>query len=120
MNHMSMNGVPVNLVLRPKEVNLSISGIRLETETQDVVNPLSMFFLDIGDGLLPVCIIAELVWEQKEDNEVVCAHRFIQIQKVDQQRLNRFVQDTQRQQGLDTQDFKISANLIDRLPLNST
>lgn len=115
MEYMKMNGIPANLSLRETAVNLSISGIRLTTDEQTVVNPLSMFFMDLGDGLLPVCTIAEIVWEQKNDNQVLCAHRFIQIQKADQQRLNRFVVDTLRQHGVVLQDFKLSAQLLDRM-----
>lgn len=115
LEYMKMNGIPSNLALREMAVNLSISGIRLTSEDQTVVNPLSMFFLDLGDGLPPVCAIAEMVWDRKDDNQMVCAHRFIQIRKADQQRLSRFVLDTQRSQGIVVQDFKFSANLHDRM-----
>jgi len=118
MEHMKMNGIPANLILKSATVNLSISGIRLSTEEQTIVNPLSMFFLDLGDGLFPVCAIAEVVWDRKDDSELVCAHRFIQIQKADQQRLSRFVLDSQRQQGLQVQDIKVSAQLLDRMTLS--
>jgi len=120
MDYMNMNGIPANLVLRKCSVNLSISGIRLASEEQTVVNPLSMFFMDLDDGLLPVCVIAEMVWDRKDDNELVCAHRFIQIQKADQQRLNLFVMETQRRLGITVQNYKISAQLLDRMTLENT
>lgn len=120
MEHMKMNGIPANLVLKSTAVNLSVSGIRLTSEEQSVVNPLSMFFMELDDGLLPVCAIAEMVWDRKDDNEMVCAHRFIQIQKADQQRLNRFVRDTQRRMGIVAQEYKISAQLLDQMTIKTS
>lgn len=119
MGHMKKDGIPANLVMLDMDVNLSISGIRLATERQAMVNPLSMFFIDIGDGLPPVCVISEMVWDGKDESEPVCAHRFIQIQKADQQRLNNFVFVTQRKKGIVVKDFKLSAHLLDRMTVDS-
>jgi hypothetical protein len=108
-------GLPSNLVLHETAVNMSMGGIRITCETNTQPSPLSMFFLDIDDGQPPICALAEYVWHNIENNELICGHRFIQIQKSDQERINRYVQDTQKKLGISVSSGKIFWELVDQM-----
>lgn len=115
VDYMKTKGLPANLVLYEKNVNLSMGGIRLVTEGNTPCSPLSMLFLDIDDGQPPICVLAENVWQSRENNELLCGHRFIQILKSDQERINRYVQATQKRLGIPVTTGKINWELVDQM-----
>jgi hypothetical protein len=117
MDYMQANGLPPNFVLQDTPVNLSNSGIRHTTDIQMHPSKLSMFIIDVNDGLLPVCALAEMVWKSAEMNEMICGHRFIHILKTDQERLNRHVQAMRKQLGLPLPASKNNWELLDRMTL---
>jgi hypothetical protein len=115
VEYMKMKGLPANLVLHETTVNLSMGGIRLVTEGNAPQSTLSMFFIDIEDGQPPVCALAEHVWHNLENNELICGYRFIQILKGDQERINRYVQATQKRLGLTVLAGKTNWELVDQM-----
>lgn len=115
MEYMQANGLPPNFVLQDTPVNLSNTGIRHTIDFQMHPSSLSMFIIDVNDGLLPVCALAELVWKSAEKNELTCGHRFIHIQKADQERLSRHVQAERKRLGLPLPTSKNNWELLDRM-----
>jgi len=115
VEYMKTRGLPPNLVLQDNPINLSIGGIRLSIAANSQTSPLSMFFLDLNDELPPVCALAETVWNKQEEEELLCGHRFIQIQKSDQERINRFVQSVQKKMGIPVTTGKVNWELLDRM-----
>lgn len=115
MDYMKSQGLPPNLKLREFPVNLSVGGIRLNVEAQEQPSPLSMFFLDVDGGIPPVCAVAEVVWEHKDDKKIVCGHRFIHILKADQERISRHVQAVHKDLGITTATSKTNWELLDRM-----
>lgn len=108
-------GLPPNIKLRSTPVNLSMGGLRLTMPEQEQVSPLSMFFLDLKDGLPPVCTLGELVWNRIEDNDMTCGYRFIQIRKMDRERINRYIQVIQKEKGLFAASTKTNWELLDQM-----
>lgn len=115
VEYMKAKGLPANFALHETAVNLSMGGIRLATEANKQHSPLSMFFLGIDDGQPPVCALAENVWQNMENNELICGHRFIQILKSDQERINRYVQAIQKRLGLPVLAGKTNWELVDQM-----
>lgn len=116
--YMKTKGLPPGLVLRDTPVNLSIGGIRLSIGANTQPSALSMFVLDVDDGLPPVCALAETVWIGHENDEVICGHRFIQIRKADQERINLYVQAVQKRTGIAAPPSKNYWELLDRMTFN--
>lgn len=119
MEHLQAKGLPPNFVLQEAPVNLSNAGIRHRIDLQMNPSGLSMFFIDVDDGLLPVCALAEMVWKRADKNELVCGHRFIHIQKADQERLNRHIQAFRKRMGLPQPAPKNNWELLDRMTFES-
>lgn len=116
VEYLKSKGLPSNVVLQSSPVNLSMGGIRISIGATTNPSPLSMFFLDLDDGLPPICALAETVWSKQENDELVCGHRFIQIQKSDQERIGRYVQAVQKQLGVVTAPVsKTNWELLDRM-----
>lgn len=116
VEYMKSKGLPPAVVLHDTPVNLSIGGIRLSTGATTLPLPLSLFFFDFDDGLPPICTLAETVWHKLENDELICGHRFIQIQKSDQERIGRYVQSIQKQLGIATTTAaKTNWELLDRM-----
>ena len=115
MEYMQTNGLPPNFALQDTPVNLSSAGIRHTTDLHMHPSNLSIFIIDVKDGLLPVCALAEMVWKSLGKNELICGHRFIHIQKADQERLNRHVQAIRKQLGLPQPVSKNNWELLDRM-----
>lgn len=115
MDYMNSQGLPPNLKLREVPVNLSIGGIRLTIEPQEQPSPLSMFFLDVDGKIPPVCAIAESAWQSQENEEIICGHRFIQILKADQERINLHVQAVQKNLGITVEPSRTNWELLDRM-----
>jgi len=116
VEYMKSKGLPPSVVLRDTPINLSMGGIRLAIRTTSPPLPLSLFFFDFDDNLPPVCALAESVWNRRENDTFICGHRFIQIQKADQERIGRYIQTIQKQQGIVTAAAaKTNWELLDRM-----
>lgn len=113
--YLKTKGLPPNLPLHMTHLNLSMGGIRVAAEPREQQSPLSMVFIDLNDGTYPVCAVAEAVWSRKDDDEIVTGHRFIQILKHDQERLNRYVVDLLKNQGADVPLGKKNWELLDQM-----
>lgn len=116
--YMKAKGLPPGLVLRDTPVNLSIGGIRLSIGANTQPSALSMFFLDLDDGLPPVCALAETVWISHENEVVICGHRFIQILKADRDRINLYLQAVRKEAGIATPPSRNYWELLDRMTFN--
>lgn len=114
MDHLRNNGVLPGLVLQETEVNLSAGGIGITVDIHSRPTPLSMFFIALDDGL-PVCALAETVWEQHTEEGFRCGFRFIHILKADQERINRCVSDVIRAEGGTHLDYKRNWVLVDKM-----
>lgn len=115
MEYIQANGLPPNIVLQQTPVNLSNAGIRHSIDLQMHPSNLSLFIIDLNDGFLPVCALAEMVWKSVENNGLNCGHRFIHIQKADQERLSRHVQAARNKLGLPLPASKNNWELLDRM-----
>jgi len=115
MDSMNTKGVRPNITLLVHPINLSTGGIRIVIDGLEPVFPLSMFFLDLDVNQPLVCAVAELVWIRHEKDKQVCGYRFMQILKVDQERISRYVQSLQKEQGLTAPVSRINWKLLDRM-----
>lgn len=113
-NYLKTNGTPPNLKLTGTTVNLSAGGVGLSVDLKESLTPLSMFFIDFGDGAPPVCAVAELVWNRSEEGMRKCGYRFLQISKADQDRLGSQVLARQKDQG-GSSSGKVNWELLDRM-----
>lgn len=107
------DGLP-GLDLKEAAVNLSVGGIGFTVEASKRPTPLSIFFIALDEGI-PVCAVAETVWERREDDGFRCGFRFIHILKTDQERINRCVSDVIRRDGGTHLDYKRNWVLVDKM-----
>lgn len=114
MDHLRNNSVLPGLVLQEAKINLSAGGIGLTVDEVKRPTPLSMFFVAVDEGL-PVCALAESVWERRVDEGLRCGFRFIHILKADQERINSCVSDLIRKSGGTPLDFKRNWVLVDKM-----
>ena len=114
LDYLNTKGLPSKLVLRETPINLSIGGICLAAGAE-TPTPLSMFFLDLNDGMLPVCALAETVWKGVENNRLLCGHRFINISKADQKRIDLYIQSIQKKTGVPVTFGKKYWDLLDQM-----
>jgi hypothetical protein len=114
MDGMNTKGVRPNLKLQETLINLSSGGLRISIEALEPISPLSMFFLDLDADRPLVCAVAELVWSRHEKDNLVCGYRFMQIRKADQERISRYVQSIQKDQGI-TEASRTYWDLLDRM-----
>lgn len=114
MEHLNSNRLLPGLSLQETGINLSAGGIGLTVDVKNKPTQLSMFFIALDDGL-PVCALAETVWEQSVDEELRCGFRFIHILKADQERINSCISDAIRKAGGAHLDFKRNWVLVDKM-----
>lgn len=119
VEYMQSKGLPPAIILKDTSVTLSIGGIGLSIEATANPSPLSIFFIDVADGLPPVCTLAEIAWNKPENGELICGHRFIQILKSDQERIGRYVQEIQKKSGEAITAAKANWELLDRMSCDS-
>lgn len=113
-DYMRNNGTLPKLVMRDTEVNLSAGGIGLTLDVENRPTPLSMFFVAIDEGL-PLCALAETVWQHPVDNQLRCGFRFIHILKTDQERINSCISHQLRKSGGTPLDYKRNWVLVDKM-----
>lgn len=114
MDHLRNNRELPGLVLKETNINLSAGGLGLTIDSNDLATPLSMFFIKLDEGL-PVCAIAEKVWEKSGDDGLCCGFRFIHILKADQERINNYTSDIIRKNGGTSIDYKRNWELVDKM-----
>jgi hypothetical protein len=114
MERLRNNEVLPGLVLQDTEINLSAGGIGFTVDANNRPTPLSMFFVALDEGL-PVCALAETVWEKRVDEGLRCGFRFIHILKADQERINNCVSDVIRKGGGTHLDYKRNWVLVDKM-----
>ncbi len=114
MEHLRNDGVLPGLVLQETEINLSAGGIGIMVDPNNRPTPLAMFFVTLEKGL-PVCALAETVWEKRVDERLQCGFRFIHILKTDQERINSFISDKIRMSGGTHLDYKRNWVLLDKM-----
>lgn len=114
MDHLRNNSVLPGLVLQETEINLSAGGIGFTVDAIKQPTPLSMFFVALDEGM-PVCALAETVWEQRVDEVLRCGFRFILILKTDQERINNCISDLVRKSGGTHLDYKRNWVLVDKM-----
>jgi len=113
-DHLRSNGTLPGLVLRETAINLSAGGIGFTVDAKNRPTPLSMFFIALDDAL-PVCALAETVWEKRMDESVRCGFRFIHILKADQERINDCISGLIRKSGGTHLDYKRNWVLVDKM-----
>lgn len=77
----------------PCSVNLSSGGIRFNLRPPANPAELCLLLINLDDGKVPVCALAEIVWVRPEKDEtiMVSGMRFINILAEDQQRIESFI-----------------------------
>lgn len=113
-DHLRSAGAVPGLVLRETAINLSAGGIGLTIGADGPPPPLSMFFIALNSGL-PVCALAETMWNQRIGGGARYGFRFIHILKEDQVRINNHIVDTIRKGGGSYVDYKRNWVLIDKM-----
>ncbi|MGB9081746.1 MAG: PilZ domain-containing protein [Desulfuromonadaceae bacterium] len=114
MDHQRTNGVLPRLVLKETEINLSAGGIGFTVDSENRPTPLSMLFVELGEGL-PVCALAEIIWEQKVGESRRYGFRFICILKADQERINSFIGGSLKKSGGTHLDYTRNWVLVDKM-----
>lgn len=114
MDHLRNNSVLPGLVLQEAKINLSAGGIGLTVDEIKRSTSLSMFFVELDEGL-PVCALAETIWERRVDKGLRCGFRFIHILKADQERINSCINDLILKRGGTPMDFKRNWVLVDKM-----
>lgn len=78
---------------KPCHVNISSGGIRFNLRPPVNQAELCLLLLNLDDGKVPVCTLAEVVWMRPENDEtiIVSGMRFINILEEDQQRITNFI-----------------------------
>jgi len=87
---------PLNLEgFTPCQVNISSGGIRFALRAPASPAELCLMLINLDDGLLPICTLAEIIWVQPEQDEtiVVTGMRFINILANDQKRIEKYIAD---------------------------
>jgi hypothetical protein len=115
MDSMNTKGIRPNLKLQETPINLGAGGLCIAIEALEPVSPLSMFFLDLDASQPLVCAVAEMVWSRQENDNQVCGYRFMQIHKVDQERISRYVHSIQKKRGVATALSRTYWELLDRM-----
>lgn len=115
MDGMITKGVRPNLKLQESFINLSAGGIRIASDALEPASPLSMFFLDLDADQPLVCAVAEVVWKRHEKDKMVYGYRFMQLRKADQERISRYVQLIQKEQGITASAPRTYWELLDRM-----
>ncbi|NOY12380.1 MAG: PilZ domain-containing protein [Deltaproteobacteria bacterium] len=77
----------------PCQVNLSSGGIRFNLRPPASRAELCLILINLDDGKVPICALAEIVWVRPENNEtiIVAGMRFINILEQDQQRIDDYI-----------------------------
>lgn len=114
IGHLHNNGQLPGLVLQKTNVNLSAGGIGLPVDANKRPTPISLLILSLDDDL-PICVLAEIVWEKRVDEGLRCGFRFIQILKADQERINNVVADNIRKSGGTHLDYRRNKVLVDKM-----
>lgn len=114
VDHLHKHGTLPGLALQEAAVNLSAGGIGLTVDASYQSTPLSMLFIAL-EGDLPVCALAETVWERHAGEGLRCGFRFIHILKADQERINAFISNLVRKSGGTHLDFKRNWVLVDKM-----
>lgn len=114
MGQLRDNGELPGFALQDAEINLSAGGIGLTLDANNQSTPLSMFFIALDKGL-PVCALAETIWEQRVDGELKCGFRFVHILKADQERINKYLTSMIRKRGGAYLDYKRNWVLVDKM-----
>lgn len=114
ITHLRNNGQLQGLVLQKSTINLSAGGIGLIVDVNKRPSPISLFIISLDDDL-PVCVLAESVWDKRVEEGLRCGFRFIHILKVDQERINNFVADKLKKSGGSHLDYKRNKMLIDSM-----
>lgn len=76
-------------------VNLGPGGIRFNLRPPANPAELCLLLLNLDDGKVPICTLAEIVWTRPENDEtvIVSGMRFINILEEDQKRITSFIRD---------------------------
>lgn len=75
------------------EVNISMTGVGFKIKTPIEVADLCLLFIDLKDGLPPVCTMTEVVWRSEEefDGRCMTGFQFLNILESDRKRIRKFV-----------------------------
>jgi len=78
---------------KPCWVNLSSGGIRFNLRPPANPAELCLLLLNLEDGKVPICALAEIIWTRPENDEtiIVSGMRFINILEEDQKRISSFI-----------------------------
>jgi len=78
-------------------VNISSGGIRFSIKPPADQGELCLVLINLDDGKPPVCAIAEVVWVcMQDESTVTTGMRFINILSEDQQRIDNFINSTNK------------------------
>lgn len=74
-------------------VNISMTGVGFKIKTPIEIADLCLLFINLNDGLPPVCTMTEVVWrdEEEADGRCMAGCQYLNILEQDRKRIRRFV-----------------------------
>ena len=96
-------------------VNLSAGGIRLSLKGPVQSSELFLILLDPGDKKLPICALCEVAWTGNPDQHelVPVGLRFVNILQDDRKRIDNYVREQLKLQGIDVDEARSRVDLLD-------
>lgn len=84
---------------KPCQANISSGGIRFNLRPPANLAELCLILINLDDGKVPICTLAEIAWLRPENNEtiMVSGMRFINILSEDQKRIDTYIRKHQDQ-----------------------
>jgi hypothetical protein len=81
------------------QVNLSASGIRMPLQTTIQKNDLCLLMMSLDETSDPICTLTEVIWTTPQDDGqgINTGMQFLNILQKDQQRIEQFVKQNQKQ-----------------------
>ncbi len=75
------------------EVNISMTGVGFKIKTPIEIADLCLLFINLDDGLPPVCTMTEVVWRSDDESGGRCmtGFQFLNILEADMKRIRKFV-----------------------------
>jgi len=77
-------------------VNISMTGVGFKIKAPIEISDLCLLFINLNDGLPPVCTMTEVVWrgEDESDGRCMAGFQFLNILETDRKRIRKFVRTT--------------------------
>jgi hypothetical protein len=109
------SGVSAQRHLVRLPVNLSAGGIRLSLKGPVQSSELCLVLIDPADKQLPICALCEVAWTGNPDEHELLpvGLRFVNILQDDRKRIDSYVREQLKLQGIDVDEARSRMDLLD-------